>query len=502
MLPELEVPFMRRAAIASSFPNLAVAGLMAGLSVGAGLLAGCPDRSISKVDPLQGRVEFKDIPVTVNRDIDLLFLVDDSPSMGDKQSNLADNFPEFINVLKEIPGGLPNVHIAVVTSDMGTKGAADPAAGAGIGMPGQGGCSGTGKNGVMQLFGAPVTGTSFISDVDDATAPNGRKVNYTGKLEDVFATMAKAGAGGCGFEQHLEAMKQALQENLHPANAGFLRPDAYLAVVIIADEDDCSLAHSTLLASNESGPLGPLQSFRCTRFGVVCDTNGTTPDAMNVVNVKDKCHPNEDSAYLTKISDYVTFLKGLKPADPSKVIVAGIIGTTDHVETELRAPPGSTTKIPALAHSCNYPGRTGIEVADPPIRLKFFLDQFPNRSTFATICDRNLSKALNQIGDLLKTVLGDPCIEGTLVGPPYECSVSSVTDPGKATEVETIMPKCNPEDGTGATMPCWHLVAEPASCPNADHLTLKIEQEDMLRANNMDTHVLANCVTQVTDAPL
>jgi hypothetical protein len=496
---------MRRAAIASSFPNLAVAGLVAGLSVGVGLLAGCPDRSISKIDPLQGRVEFKDIPVTVNRDIDLLFLVDDSPSMADKQTNLAANFPQFIKVLQTIPGGLPNVHIAVVTSDMGTKGAGDAAAGAGIGMLGQGGCSGLGKNGEMQLFGAPVSGGPFISDVDDATAPNGRKVNYTGKLEDAFATMAKAGAGGCGFEQHLEAVKQALQENLHPTNKGFLRPDAYLAVVIIADEDDCSLAHSTLLASNESGPLGPLQSFRCTRFGVLCNVNGTTSDTMNVVNVKDKCHPNDDSAYLTKVSDYATFLKGLKPDDPSKVIVAGIIGVpvpgmSLHVETELRAPPGSTTKIPALTHSCNYNGATGLEVADPPIRLKFFLDQFPNRSTSATICQQDLSGGLTQIGDLLKTVIGDPCIEGKLVGPPYECSVSSVTDPGKATQIETIMPKCNPEDGSGTSMPCWHVVqTDAATCPNADHLTLRIEHEDTLRAQNTNTHVLANCVTQVTD---
>jgi hypothetical protein len=501
MLTELEVLFMRRAAIASSFPNLSVAGLVSGLLVGVGLLAGCPDRSISKVDPLQGRVEFKDIPVTVNRDIDLLFLIDDSPSMGDKQTNLAANFPEFIKVLKTIPGGLPNVHIAVVTSDMGTKGAADPAAGPAIGTPGQGGCSGSGKNGVMQLFGAPVTGANYIVDVQQ---PPGMPPNYTGKLEDVFATMARAGAGGCGFEQHLEAMKQALQENLHPGNMGFLRPNAYLAVIIIADEDDCSLAHSTLLTSNENGPLGALQSFRCTRFGVVCDTNGTTSDAMNVVNTKDRCHPADNSAYLTKVADYVKFLKDLKPSDPSKVIVAGIMGTTQLVKTEMRPPLGSTTPLPALAHSCNYIGGDGkTEVADPPIRLKFFLDQFPNRSTFAPICQQDLSGGLTQIGELLKTVIGDPCIEGKLVGPPYQCSVSSVTDPGKATEVETIMPKCNPEDGSGTTEPCWHVVAtDAATCPNADHLTLKIEHEDTLRAQNMDTHVLANCVTQVIDTPL
>jgi hypothetical protein len=491
MLSELEVPLMRRAAFTSSFPSLAAAGLVTGL------LAGCPDRSISKVDPVQGRVEFKDIPVTVNRDIDLLFLIDDSPSMGDKQKNLANNFPEFIKVLKTIPGGLPNVHIAVVTSDMGSKGAAEPAAGPGIGALGSGGCAGLGKNGDMQLFGAPVTGGQFISDISPPSGP--RVVNYSGKLEDAFATMAKAGAGGCGFEQHLEAVKQALQEDLHPQNKGFLRPDAYLAVVIIADEDDCSLAHSNLLTSNESGPLGALQSFRCTRFGVTCDDGGATTTAMNTVGPKGKCHPADESAYLTKVTDYVSFLKDLKRSDPSKVIVAGIIGTTEPVATELRAPKGTTTKLPALAHSCTYNGADGTEVADPPIRLKFFLDQFPNRSTFASICQQDLSGGLTQIGDLLKTVLGDPCIEGKLVGPPYECSVSSVIDPGKATEIETILPKCNPEDGSGTQDPCWHVMLDAANCPNADHLTLKIEHEEVLRAQNMNTHVLANCVTEVVD---
>src|SRR6266542_1197579 len=88
-----------------------------------GLLAGCPDRTISEVNPQQGRVEYKDIPVTVNRDIDILF---------------------FINVLNTIEGGLPNVHLGVVTSDLGTKGADDATAGPSIGS-GPGSCSGSGK---------------------------------------------------------------------------------------------------------------------------------------------------------------------------------------------------------------------------------------------------------------------------------------------------------------------------------------------------------------------
>jgi hypothetical protein len=428
---------------------------------------------------------------------DLLFVIDDSPSMRDKQVNLADNFPQFITVLRQIEGGLPNVHIGVVTSDVGTKGAEDAAPGQGIGTLGQGGCSGTGKSGNLQLFGAPVSGGPFISDIAGAN-PGERVTNYTGALDTVFADMAKgAGAGGCGFEQHLEAMKLALQPS-NAANLGFLRPDAYLAVIFIADEDDCSMSHSTLLGNDSA--LGPQQSFRCTRFGVLCDQNGATPDAMNQVGPKSQCHPNDGSAYLTKVAEYAKFLKGLK-SDPSKVVVAGVMGTPDPFNVELRAIPPSTTRNPALAHSCTYVGGDGkTEVADPPTRLKFFLDQFPSRSTFVSICQRDLSGGLVQIADLLKTVIGNPCIEGKLAdldpSTPQldpDCSVSQLAP---LTE-EKILPRCTPEDASATNKPCWHLVsADPAKCTKFDHLELKIERtaEDEASLAN-DTRIRANCVT-------
>ncbi|HEY0482843.1 MAG TPA: hypothetical protein VGD37_35220 [Kofleriaceae bacterium] len=483
---------MHRSAVASSL-----------LAVAVGLLAGCPDRSISELNPLQGRVEAKDIPVNVNRDLDLLFLIDDSPSMADKQKNLADNFKRFIEVLSSIPGGLPNVHIGVATSDMGTQSADGLPPGPQIGTIGMGGCSGSGKDGVLQLFTAQgsVGGDLFISDIADTSGNRTR--NYTGDLSDVFGKMAKAGASGCGFEQHLEAIKRSLS---NPANQRFLRPDAFLGVIIIADEDDCSLLHSSLLGP-PSNALGDPQSFRCTRFGVTCDQGGQNTDAMNQVGTKNQCHPNDSSAYLTKVTDYVKFLKSLKPNDPNKVVVAGIMGTVDPFAVELRAPQDSTTKIPALAHSCTYiggdndgDGKPDPEFGDPPIRLKFFLDQFPNRSTFASICQQNLAGGLQQIGDLLKTVIGDPCIEGKLAdvdpdtaGPQYDCAVSVITNPGKPNAQETILPRC-PAPTAGAA--CWRLDTDATSCPKSEHFVLKIDGQDTLPK---DAHILANCVTEVTN---
>jgi len=466
------------------------ASLLLGITA-CGLLAGCPDRTISEVNPEQGRVEFKDIPININRNVDLLFLIDDSPSMADKQNNLAANFPQFINVLNTIQGGLPDVHIGVATSDVGTKGTQDASPGAAIGQIGNGGCSGTGKSGNLQTSGAAVTGT-FLSDIK--LADGSRQKNYTGNLQDVFAQMAKVGAGGCGFEQHLEGMKRALNNN--PANAGFLRPDAYLAVIFIADEDDCSMSHSTLLAP-ENPTQGALQSFRCTRFGVTCDQGGATSDAMNQVGTKTQCHPNDNSAYLEKVATYVDFLKKLK-TDPSKVIVAGIMGTTEPFQTELRTPPGGGTAIQALAHSCTYTGGMGdVQVADPPVRIKYFLDQFPNRSTFTTICQQNLADGLVLIAQLLKTVIGDPCIEGTLAdadpntaGDQYSCSVSYVSMYGKPGQTENVLPECN----AGLTnKPCWHIVMDAAKCPDKQHLILKTEDA---QTPPPETHTIAYCVTK------
>jgi hypothetical protein len=482
----LEVPLMRHDVLTSLITLAAT-----------GLLTGCPDRSISEVDPAQGRVEYKDIPINVNRDVDILFVIDDSPSMRDKQTNLANNFPKFIEVLSKIEGGLPNVHIGVVTSDLGTKGADDAAPGAGIGTIGKGGCSGLGKDGNLQLFGAPVSGGQFISDILQMNGTRSR--NYSGNLADVFSTMARVGDGGCGFEQHLEAAKQALNGN--PVNTGFLRDNAYLAIIFIVDEDDCSMSHSTLLG-NDNATLGPPQSFRCTRFGVLCDQNGSTPNAMNVVGPKSQCHPNDASPYLTKIADYVDFFKSLK-SNPTKVVVAGVMGTNEPFATELRVPTTGGNAIPALAHSCSYIGADNKpEVADPPIRLKFFLDQFPNRSTFAPICQRDLSGGLQQIGDLLRTVIGNPCIEGNLADadpktpePDYDCSVSAVTNFGLMNQSEEILARCSPDSDSPSNPPCWRLAVDNAKCPTSDHLILKVI-EDPAKALDQDTHIVANCVTE------
>lgn len=416
--------------------------------------------------PADPRQIVAEVRATPNNNLDLLFVVDDSPSMQDKQNNLAVNFPNFINVLNTLPGGLPNLHLGVVTTDMGTKGSEDASPGPAIGQIGVGGCSGTGDSGNLQISNAPVSGT-FISDIKETN--NTRTRNYTGTLTDAFSLMARGiGAGGCGFEQPLAAMKAALNNN--PANAGFLRPDAVLGVVFVTDEDDCSIRHATMLGP-ESATLGPLGSFRCARFGVTCAIGGATPDAMNQVGTKDQCSGSVGSTYMTDIAPYTAFLAGLK-GDTRNVVVGAIMGPTSPFAVELRTPPGGGTPATALAHSCSYSGNTGLEVADPGVRMNAFLQGFPNASSSSTICQQDLSGPLALIAGLVARSIGSPCLTTALLdvdpgtaGPQYDCIVEDHV----GTSV-TVIPACS--DGSAPT--CWQLQTNVQNCPTADHLELVV----------------------------
>ena len=60
------------------------------------------------------------IPQSAERDVDMLFVIDNSGSMAGEQANLRANFPALMSSLKNMIGGLPNVHLGVTTTDLGT----------------------------------------------------------------------------------------------------------------------------------------------------------------------------------------------------------------------------------------------------------------------------------------------------------------------------------------------------------------------------------------------
>src|SRR6478736_9980417 len=85
------------------------------------LCLSCVSRSLVAPEPkidVENRGKWVEAP---QLKLDILFMVDDSFSMNDKQENLLRNFPRFMRVLEEAaPAGTPlDAHIAVVSSDLG-----------------------------------------------------------------------------------------------------------------------------------------------------------------------------------------------------------------------------------------------------------------------------------------------------------------------------------------------------------------------------------------------
>jgi len=420
-------------------------------------LGACEDSAIV-VGGLEEVTRMKAIP---NPDLDLLFVIDDSPSMSDKQAALAAAFPRMIDVLGQIDGGLPNLHIGVITSDMGTSASDSASPGPAIGQLGNGGCSGRGDDGRLQVT-AGMT-AAFLSDVAD----NGtRAKNYTGELRDVFGQLARVGAGGCGFEQHLSAMRSALTSS---ANTGFLRPSANLAVVFLADEDDCS-ARSSAVFGPDGATLGPLTSFRCFAHGVTCDQSSTE------VGAKTNCVPDAGSSLIDDVAPFVDVLLATKP-DPRMVMVAAIVGNPDPVNVELRAPPGGGPLQAALSHSCAFTSIDGPSAADPAVRLSAFLDAFPGRATLTSVCSGDLSNPLGVIGQSAKQLIGDPCLDTTQLadaspdpGIQPSCEVVDIRD--ASPEAPSSIAPCTPGSND-----CYDLIADQVACPaSIDHLRVKIRR--------------------------
>jgi hypothetical protein len=420
-------------------------------------LLGCGERPLTQPEIYQDKVLFMNFAVRGPKRYDLLFVIDDSPAMAPHRPNLVANLPNFINVLNTIEGGLPDLHIGVVTSDLGTHGAKDVEARTPVA-----GCAGLGGDGIMR--GSPVVDGAFI--VDEQRFDGTRKRNYEGTLVSAFTHLVSVDAGTCTFAQPFEAMKKALE-----SNAGFLRDDAYLIVIFITPQDDCTFENSWFLSNDPA--LGPLDPFRCTSEGVVC-------------SAPNHCGPRTDSTNMPAVDRYATFLKSLK-ADPNNVMVSGAFGPAQPF-TIVNSGTGSRTLEP----SCTYLQSS----AKPGVRLRGLLDLFPNRSSFSTICQQDLSGALAPFASVGDPFIASPCFDVSLhdkdpVAPGLqpECSVSDVLHLGHSDQIEQLLPPCNTRP---TSVPCWHVI-DDVFCISGPHISMKIERDDFPPRG---THVLAYCVAQ------
>lgn len=133
---------------------------------------------------------------------DILWVIDSSCSMRDEQQYLSQNFAAVISyATSAVPGGI-DYQMGVIDSDPNTA-----------------------------------TGGKLKGD-----ALNPKVLRYnTPRVDDLFRAKVQVGTSGSGNEQFADLAVRALTAPLvNTDNAGFLRPDAVLAVIAVTDADDQS----------------------------------------------------------------------------------------------------------------------------------------------------------------------------------------------------------------------------------------------------------------------
>jgi hypothetical protein len=417
--------------------------------------------------------------------VDLLFMIDNSPSMAPKQTELRARFPELLQKFQALAsaGNPVSYHIGVVTSDLG----------AGPYVLGSGQCRPGGDNGALQKLGAaadescaPPTGSANFIDYDQINGTDNLPAGQD--LPTTFACMASVGDKGCGFEQPLESVYLALHDP-PAANAGFLRPDALLVVVFLTDEDDCSIPPgSDLFDPSKTGDYGPLLSYRCSNYGIACGTPGTLLPYGSSGGPLTDCHAATpaEGGLLTDVQRYVDYFSkpgsagGVK-IDPTDVILATLSAPETPVESLLAnpqlTPPGpyepctgplATTCAVTLQHSCVSPSNSSF-FGDPAVRLRQVVSSaYASHNT--SICDGSYSTAMQSLGTLMSarvTSLG--CLPRAPLDAQHpHCEVDNDVFHDDGSVETTPLSSC-----TDGAAPCWRIESG-ASCPSGYRLSIDL----------------------------
>ena len=485
--------------------------------------------------PMPQPVQETDLSIAVSpvRQLDLVFMIDNSPSMAPKQDKLKAQFPKLLTALQDSTNGtLPDLRVAIIDSDLGTGGAYSDGY-CGPKTLSDGTVSNYGDLGRFQMIGAKACG------VTDPSAlwleySSGHAVNYTGDIKDVFACLASnLGTLGCGEEHQLQAFEFALFAKGigNEAQQLMLRPNAYLGLVFLSDEDDCSAATNDGMFGDKPELAGESASLRCSTRAYACDGRNLSTGApgypttqayqtafTNCVARTDACPDSIDGNQGTNTSvptdcsplrDYIKIadeIKSLKNDPANQILVAGIFGwpvgnnmaNAEPVKFALRPNPDTTNPVPADIYDywsfCYDPShrpqnmdpQTGFDAdawgwgAGPGVRESAFIDQFGENGLKFSICETDYAAAMSEIGSAIAIHLQNLCVNYKLVdtdpstaGVQADCRVVYQTPDANGIYQES--PDSLPQCGIGATSDtisgdCWQLVNDAVKCPGLGQL--------------------------------
>ncbi|MBW2460417.1 MAG: hypothetical protein JRH11_02140 [Deltaproteobacteria bacterium] len=331
--------------------------------------------------------------------VDMLFVVDSSGSMSEEQRALAREFPRMVRMLATgdvDEDGRPefepvtDLRVAVITTELATGD---------IDVPGCTPSRLDGDDGILRRHGY-FWREECVRDYPPFLEFHAGAAGAERFVHD-FSCVAQVGTTGCGYEQPLEAALKALTPSTSDItfldgtghrdgeNAGFVRDDAILAVLVITDEDDCSVADPGLFdLESERYPYDPMApSPRCFAY----------PEA------------------LTSTDRYIEGFQRFKEGDPDSFFFAAITGVPPDMVAEpasidydaLRADPRMQLRLDPsnperLAAACDV---VGIGYAEPAIRILGVAEGLGDSATVRSICDATFTEALTGITAQLGRVI-------------------------------------------------------------------------------------------------
>jgi len=406
--------------------------------LGAALLAGaCAAATACAEPPDDGpwtcsREVERRYPVVAPSQVDLLFVIDRSPSMADQADRLAAAAGEWAGFLAILPGGAPDLHVAVVSSDLG----ADRVAG----------CTLLGDRARFVDGAACGVAGRFLRD---APGVDGVRVdNHGGDLAAALTCLLDRPPSTCPVSQPLAAAIRAL-DGTEPDNDGFRRTAALLAVVVISDGDDCSLVDRGALAGVGGPDLEAAIDAACFARGTSCQ-----PADPSAPGLHSGCQPSAGAglAGVAASRDVLAALAG-EPMVGQK-LVGGVIAGPAEVMVA-----GDGTLAPA----CLDTGGGAVGAAPRLAALRS--ESFPNVDACAT----SWLDVLAGVGNRPVSLVG-PCLpaeidlEPAAPGVQAECAVTLDALAGDGERVpQGAVPWCG-DPSRDPDGPCYRLAHDPAVC--------------------------------------
>lgn len=408
------------------------------------------------------------------RQLDMVFMIDNSPSMAPKVSKLAQQFPKMLATLQD-PNDrrYPDLRVAIIDSDLGTGGAYPGGACGRRASPDP--SNGFGDVGDFQMPGGAGCGASADALwLEFAWKP----LNYdkTQDIGQVFGCLAgNLGALGCGQEHQLQAFEFALAApSLHQDQSGglqstFLRPRAYLGLVIVSDEDDCSAATNAGMFGAKAELRGESTSLRCATRAHQCNgvkltdappgypsSAGFEANLADCAARTDACPNPTDGGEATDTSGPTTCspledvhrlaqeIKALKADPENQIMVAGIFGwprlgadwepdmANAKYKIDLVPGPGPEDidnqqgPVWDLWPVCYDPDHEPADPATfdadawgfgarPGLRISAFIDEFGDNGFKSSICERDFTRAMWPFDNTIAKKLQNLCMDVKLM---------------------------------------------------------------------------------------